>query len=754
MSKVVFLVEQGKVDHLKSDYQGVHQVDLIKSFFDDYLISDNLSVISEFAEAYVFGNVLWNSILESLGISRDKDSPEYKSDIVVGSSKIIFLNHYVLCYHSGQRDSNAFKENRSKFQKSTLANKEDKSDLNPIIVEPDRFEEVYDNLMSSEPDIGFDIETNAMTNWHREMHINGFSLVNESHAYYVNTMDTQLSPDNRKRFIKLLASRKPWTYNCKFEISAIHSKYGVKVEMNDAYALCKIDGSVRSLKENATKYLNATKWNSEVEIIIGIYEKLFEFIGKTGDQGFIDILKTGEVDYATFCTLVEGLKYRGKSYLRKHGAAASQISGEYFKTAVSKYPFHWSTPPKEILGNYCILDSYYTVGLKRHLYPRYERVYPYFIKQSWVAAQFESNGVAWDDAMAEELDVRYRIQQAKSLNSLIQLIDCSPEKKAKAASIDVEDIWAVDKLKEIFNPGSTTAAGQAPFWRFFKNDTTIKQAINLYLELNMTSSGVFDDVSKCFDDNDGYKTVLNISNLDIEDWGKKRKIKAVLGELSNIDETKFSGFAADIIDFHFSAFNKYSNIQIDDETTWTPQFASLIHLKTYKKLGKNRSTYINGKTGRDQVYLCKRGAGINPPERITHYSKVPKDYKIKPDEIFILNTSFSENVADTKRWSAGWHCLHANTLIQFTDGSVARIEDIYKDKSLLGEVYSVNEGTTDLIKDTISDVVLSYYAHDMIELTLANGKTIECTPDHRFLMTNGEYIQAKDIDENTELFEF
>jgi hypothetical protein len=270
----------------------------------------------------------------------------------------------------------------------------------------------------------------------------------------------------------------------------------------------------------------------------------------------------------------------------------------------------------------------------------------------------------------------------------------------------------------------------------------------------MTSSGVFDDVSKCFDDNDGYKTVLNISNLDIKDWSKKRKIKAVLGELSNIDENKFSGFAADIIDFHFSAFNKYSNIQIDDETTWTPQFASLIHLKTYKKLGKNRSTYINGKTGRDQVYLCKRGAGINPPERITHYSKVPKDYKIKPDEIFILNTSFSENVADTKRWSAGWHCLHANTLIQFTDGSVARIEDIYKDKSLLGEVYSVNEGTTDLIKDTISDVVLSYYAHDMIELTLANGKTIECTPDHRFLMTNGEYIQAKDIDENTELFEF
>lgn len=103
---------------------------------------------------------------------------------------------------------------------------------------------------------------------------------------------------------------------------------------------------------------------------------------------------------------------------------------------------------------------------------------------------------------------------------------------------------------------------------------------------------------------------------------------------------------------------------------------------------------------------------------------------------------------NTKRWKAAIHCLTGDTLIKLADKSSVRIDEMYKS----GSQYDVISYDIDhQIVASTTEVMLSGYVNELIELTLENGKSIRCTPNHRFLMTNGEYIEAQYITEDTDL---
>lgn len=103
-----------------------------------------------------------------------------------------------------------------------------------------------------------------------------------------------------------------------------------------------------------------------------------------------------------------------------------------------------------------------------------------------------------------------------------------------------------------------------------------------------------------------------------------------------------------------------------------------------------------------------------------------------------------------------FHCLEGNTEI-ITDKGNIKIKDLV-DRVNSGEIISVKARKSDKLKheaklQPISRVFESKKVTETIKLNFENGESVECTPDHKFLTKDGTWIEAKDIDENTDLME-
>lgn len=104
-------------------------------------------------------------------------------------------------------------------------------------------------------------------------------------------------------------------------------------------------------------------------------------------------------------------------------------------------------------------------------------------------------------------------------------------------------------------------------------------------------------------------------------------------------------------------------------------------------------------------------------------------------------------------------CLVGSTRIMTLDGKSHTIEELYemKQDGIKKGIYSIDpyemkKNRHLAIEPTnYDDVILSKYINDTVLITLDNGATIECTPDHRFLLRSGEYVEAQDLEEDDSL---
>ena len=91
-------------------------------------------------------------------------------------------------------------------------------------------------------------------------------------------------------------------------------------------------------------------------------------------------------------------------------------------------------------------------------------------------------------------------------------------------------------------------------------------------------------------------------------------------------------------------------------------------------------------------------------------------------------------------------CFVGETEIETISGYVCIDELTIKDK-----VLSFNQRTNNDEVVEIVAVKQTKITNELTELTFDNNKTIRCTPDHLFLLKNGQYVQAKDLTEEMEL---
>lgn len=91
-------------------------------------------------------------------------------------------------------------------------------------------------------------------------------------------------------------------------------------------------------------------------------------------------------------------------------------------------------------------------------------------------------------------------------------------------------------------------------------------------------------------------------------------------------------------------------------------------------------------------------------------------------------------------------CLEENTQIKLLNNEVYTIKEIYNKFQNNEElwVYSTDE-KGDFKPGNVTDVWISGQVNELIEITLDNDKVIKTTPNHLYMLRNGEYIEAEQL---------
>jgi DNA gyrase subunit B len=101
-------------------------------------------------------------------------------------------------------------------------------------------------------------------------------------------------------------------------------------------------------------------------------------------------------------------------------------------------------------------------------------------------------------------------------------------------------------------------------------------------------------------------------------------------------------------------------------------------------------------------------------------------------------------------------CFVSNTLIKLADGTSDTIENLSK-RFDQGEdlfVYTYNHTTDKIEIQKIANCWKTKRTNDLIKVTLDNNEEIVSTSDHKFLLRDGSYVEAKDLTEDLALCNF
>ena len=95
-------------------------------------------------------------------------------------------------------------------------------------------------------------------------------------------------------------------------------------------------------------------------------------------------------------------------------------------------------------------------------------------------------------------------------------------------------------------------------------------------------------------------------------------------------------------------------------------------------------------------------------------------------------------------------CLPGNTQIALLDGTTKTIEELYLENRKNIPLYSISPDGQ-IVAGSAKEVKLTRRNAQLLKVTLDNGESFECTPDHKIMMRDGSYIEAQNLKENDSL---
>lgn len=99
-------------------------------------------------------------------------------------------------------------------------------------------------------------------------------------------------------------------------------------------------------------------------------------------------------------------------------------------------------------------------------------------------------------------------------------------------------------------------------------------------------------------------------------------------------------------------------------------------------------------------------------------------------------------------------CFTGDTLVATADGRNAVTIKQLCEENYRGPVYSMQTQINQVVTSHCSRVWKSRENAELVMVTLDDGSSFRCTPDHRIMLRDGQYVQAKDLKEGTSLMPF
>jgi tRNA-splicing ligase RtcB len=144
---------------------------------------------------------------------------------------------------------------------------------------------------------------------------------------------------------------------------------------------------------------------------------------------------------------------------------------------------------------------------------------------------------------------------------------------------------------------------------------------------------------------------------------------------------------------------------------------------------------------------------IRQAERLARLPEVTGHVALMPDAHYGIDSTVGSVIPTTSAIlpsavGGDIGCFLGSTKVPLLDGTQKTIEELTKEKSPFW-IYAIDDnGSIAPARATASKTRGNAV---LLEVTVSGGDTIVCTPDHRFMLKNGTYCEAKDLRFNTSL---
>lgn len=92
-------------------------------------------------------------------------------------------------------------------------------------------------------------------------------------------------------------------------------------------------------------------------------------------------------------------------------------------------------------------------------------------------------------------------------------------------------------------------------------------------------------------------------------------------------------------------------------------------------------------------------------------------------------------------------CLHRDTVIKLLNGKYATIEELANKKGKKEFwVYAIDTETGNVVPAKARHPRITKYAKELLKITLDNGESFQCTPDHKIMLSNCKYKEAGELE--------
>ena len=180
----------------------------------------------------------------------------------------------------------------------------------------------------------------------------------------------------------------------------------------------------------------------------------------------------------------------------------------------------------------------------------------------------------------------------------------------------------------------------------------------------------------------------------------------------------------------------------------TDTFQSVDTGQTLAAKGFNYSVQSMDRVGPDRI--CKPYQYLRSTiyeQRIAIY----EDSILLTDELIGLQRDNNSGKIDHD--PSGINCFTAETKISLVDGREVRIVDLIDEvnNGKVNYVYSINQQSQCIEPKRVTAGWCSGVTEKIAQVILDNGEVIECTPEHRFMLQDGNYCEAQNLKQDAEL---